>query len=67
MYLLNNFDIRHNNRTGKSKKDFITNMAEDDLEKWYDKTYNSVLSVIIQKEQKEIDKEVADFKKTNKD
>lgn len=41
--LLNNLDIRHNNVIGKNAKDIVKNMSNEELEQWYDKTYDLLL------------------------
>ena len=41
--LLNNLDIRHNNKSGKNAKDIVKNMSNEELEQWYDKTYDLLL------------------------
>ena len=46
-YLLNSFHIRHNNKDGQHKIDAICNMKDEELEQWYDVTYNNILSVFI--------------------
>ena len=50
-FLLNNFHIRHNNKSGSKKKEFVVKMSDSDLENWYDSAYNTMLSVIIMNEQ----------------
>lgn len=50
-YLLNNFNIRHNNTEGVHKKNYISEMPTEELEQWYDKTYECILAVIILNEQ----------------
>ena len=49
-YLLNSFHIRHNNKDGQHKIDAICNMKDEELEQWYDVTYNNILSVFIIKD-----------------
>lgn len=61
-FLLNNFHIRHNNKEGPKSQEYIVGLNDFDLEKWYDKCYNSILSVIIVKEQVEINKELTELK-----
>lgn len=46
-FLLNNLNIRHNNIEGKEKKQYVVDIKDEELEKWYDKTYDMILSVII--------------------
>ena len=41
--LLNNLNIRHNNIKGKYKKEYVVNMKKEELEEWYDETYELLL------------------------
>lgn len=42
-FMLNNIHIRHNNKSGKSKKEYVSKMRKDTIEKWYDETYQMLL------------------------
>lgn len=64
-FLLNNFDIRHNNKKGRNKKEYIASMSDQILEEWYDKTYNTLLSVIIISEFIDTHNELKRFTKGN--
>ena len=46
-FLLNNFHVRHNNKEGPKAQDYIVSIDDSKLEEWYDKIYNTLLSVII--------------------
>ena len=61
-FLLNHFHIRHNNKEGKKTQEYILSLADDQLEEWYDKAYNTLLSVIICNEQISISKELKQLK-----
>ena len=52
-YLFNNFNIRHNNcdRQSKDYKPAIANMDKDELEIWYDETYQMCLLAFMELEQ----------------
>lgn len=52
-YLFNNFNIRHNNcdRRSKDYKPAIANMDKDELENWYDETYQMCLLAFMELEQ----------------
>lgn len=55
-YIFNNFNIRHNNCDDSAKgkyKSYIAKMKEDDLEKWYDETYQMCLLAFMEIEQAE--------------
>lgn len=45
--LLNNLNIRHNNIEGKNKKQYIVDMKSEELEEWYDKTYDMILVALL--------------------
>ncbi|MEA4949951.1 MAG: hypothetical protein VB068_09935 [Petrimonas sp.] len=48
-FLLNNLNIRHNNKDMQSKdyRKFVDDMSDDDLEHWYDETYQTLLFAIL--------------------
>ncbi len=46
-FMLNNIYIRHNNKSGKSKKDYVSKMRKDTMEKWYDETYQMLLLAFL--------------------
>ena len=46
-FMLNNFHVRHNNKEGAKTQDYIVGLNKKQLEEWYDKIYNAILSVII--------------------
>lgn len=46
-FMLNNLNIRHNNKEGKNKKEYITNISKSKLEELYDKTFDMILSVFV--------------------
>lgn len=43
---LNKLHIRHNNKDGKLKVEYIANMKDDELIEWYDQTYSLILTAI---------------------
>ena len=45
--LLNNLNIRHNNLEGTKKKEYTACMTKEELEKWYDTTYDIILSALM--------------------
>ena len=45
--LLNNLDIRHNNRSGKNKNPLIESLSAEELEKWYDELYQLLLFCVL--------------------
>ena len=38
-FLLNNMNIRHNNLEGKNAVDYVKELSDEELEEWYDETY----------------------------
>jgi len=52
-FLLNNLNIRHNNRDKQSKdyKRFVADMTESELEHWYDETYQTLLYALLSVDQ----------------
>lgn len=52
-YIFNNFNIRHNNCDNQSKdyKPAIADMDKNELEKWYDETYQMCLLAFMELEQ----------------
>lgn len=62
-YLLNNFHIRHNNKDGQYRIEAICNMKDEELEQWYDVTYNNILSVFIIKDYLENKLSIDEIKK----
>lgn len=63
-FVLNNFHIRHNNKDGANRKDYIASISDGDLEKWYDKAYNILLSVIVEQENVATHSELETLKST---
>ena len=47
-YLANNLNIRHNNLEGKNKKEYLVNIDNEELECWYDETYQVMLLCILE-------------------
>ena len=50
-FMLNNIHIRHNNKSGKSKKEYVSKMRKATMEKWYDETYQMLLLAFLLNEQ----------------
>lgn len=48
-YMLNNLNLRHNNidKSSKNYKEAVSKMQRDDLEKWYDETYQLELLALL--------------------
>ena len=48
--MLNNMNIRHNNRSKKDKakyKEYVSKMTKKQLEKWYDELYQMILLAFL--------------------
>lgn len=65
-FFLNHFHIRHNNKEGAYAQEYIISISDEELEDWYDKIYNTLLSVIIINEQIDINSELNDLKRNYK-
>ena len=61
-FMLNNINIRHNNRSGKSKKEYVSKMRKDTMEKWYDETYQMLLLAFLLNEQPSRSKKISQLK-----
>lgn len=61
-FILNSFDIRHNNREGIYKKEYIVNMSSLDLEKWYDNLFQMILLAYLEIDNLPRKKQIAHFK-----
>ena len=64
-FMLNNLNIRHNNRSKKDKnyKNHVANMKKVTLEKWYDELYQMILLAYLSLEQAERTKKVDELKR----
>ena len=61
-FMLNNFHVRHNNKEGAKAQDYITGLDKKQLEEWYDRIYNAILSVIIINDHIPVQNNIADLK-----
>jgi hypothetical protein len=64
-FILNNMNIRHNNTDGKNQKEYAASLDDKDQEKWIDAAYNSMLMIILAREQLNIHEEVKRLKRPN--
>ena len=64
--LYNNLHIRHDNKTKENNKNPIIDVADDELEKWYDELYQLLLFCVLIKDNLKRKKEVDEFLKTIK-
>ncbi len=64
-YMLNNMDLRHNNRAHESKyyKKAVEEMDEGALENWYDELYQMILLAYLRMEQEDRAVKVKELKK----
>lgn len=60
--LVNKLNIRHNNTGKGSVPEYAKNWTKKDYEKWYDKTYQTLLMVILSKRQLKITQEMNKLK-----
>lgn len=61
-FMLNNIHIRHNNKSGKNKKEYVSKMRKDTIEKWYDETYQMLLLAFLLNEQTDRSKKISQLK-----
>ncbi len=61
-FLVNNFQIRHNNKEGKNKRDYILSLSDKDLEMWYDRAYSLMLELIVGNENCKIHADITELK-----
>lgn len=64
-FMLNNLNIRHNNRSKKDKskyKEYVANMSKTRLEKWYDELYQMMLLAFLLLDNIERKKKVSELK-----
>ena len=62
-FMLNNIHIRHNNKEGKLRKEYIVNLSDEELEKLYDKTFDMILGIYVVKEYLDNKNEIDNLKK----
>lgn len=63
-FMLNNLNIRHNNRSKKDKnyKEYIAKMKKNKLEEWYDELYQMMLLAMLELEQIERNQKINELK-----
>lgn len=61
--MLNNLDIRHNNKAGNKKNECVITLNNDELEKWYDELYQLLLFCVLIKDNVKRKKEIEEFLK----
>lgn len=64
--MLNNLDIRHNNKEGKNKNNLVISLKNDKLEKWYDELYQLLLFCVLIKDNTERKNNIEKFLKNLK-
>ena len=64
-FLINNLNIRHNNidKTSKEYHEFIAKMTDDELESWYDETYQMLLLAFLRMDNVERSTRVTELKR----
>lgn len=65
-FLLNKFHIRHNNKEGKTAQDYILSLNDEELELWYDRTYDVLIQTILTNENISVEKDIEQLKKDYK-
>ena len=61
-FMLNSFHVRHNNKEGAKAQDYIIGLNAKQMEEWYDKIYNAILSVIIINDHIPMQEKIAELK-----
>lgn len=61
--MLNNLDIRHNNKAGNKKNALATSLNNEELETWYDELYQLLLFCVLIKDNKDRKDKIAEFLK----
>lgn len=63
-FMLNNLDLRHNNRSKKDKnyKEAMANMRKNKLEQWYDELYQMMLLAFLELEQSDRELKITELK-----
>lgn len=61
-YLLNKMNIRHNNIKGQNAIPYVQNISDEELEEWYDETYQMILLCILEYDNIERTKKVKNLK-----
>jgi hypothetical protein len=64
--LINNLDIRHNNKEGHEARPIVQKMSNEELEKWYDRTYDTLLLALLYADYSEYQGEIKDLNKVLK-
>lgn len=62
-FLLNKMNIRHNNVEGKNAIAYVKNLSEEEMENWYDETYQLILLCILEYDNMERTKKIMELKK----
>ena len=61
-YLLNKMNIRHNNIEGKNAVEYVKNLSDEELEEWYDETYQMLLLCFLEYDNIERSKRIIKLK-----
>ena len=63
-FMFNNMNIRHNNSTegDKNYREVVAKMTQDELENWYDETYQLCLLAFLELDNVERTKKVSQLK-----
>ena len=62
-YLLNKMNIRHNNIDGKNAIEYVKNLSDEQLEEWYDETYQMLLLCLLEYDNIKRNEKVNELKK----
>lgn len=61
-YLLNKMNIRHNNKVGANASDYVAHISDDELEEWYDETFQMLLLAMLESDNVSRNKRITELK-----
>lgn len=61
-YLLNKMNIRHNNKDGKAGSGYVGSLTDEELEEWYDETYQILLLAMLELDNVKRNKKITQLK-----
>lgn len=61
-FLLNKMNIRHNNVEGEKTITYVRNLSDEEIEMWYDETYQLILLCILEYDNLDRNKRIAELK-----
>lgn len=65
-YILNNFNIRHNNTDGSKLNEYVASIKPDELESWYDDLFQMILLAYLEMDNCERNRRIKAIKEKDK-